>query len=429
MSWLIFSVMGRTLSAVIRRHLRRRLAEALRDTPVVLLVGARQVGKTTLAKSVGDERQAGYLTMDDASVLAAATADPWGFISERQGPVVLDEVQRAPALFPAIKQAVDMNRSPGRFLLTGSANVLALPKVSESLVGRMEVLTLRPFSQGELRGVREGFLDGLFQRRLPPFQAKGDYDVVGSALKGGYPEAEGRSSPRRAAWFDAYLQTLLARDIRELANVEGLSTLPLLLELLSHRAASLVNYAAISRDAGIAQTTLKRYIALFEHTYLVHLVPAWAKKPSKRLVKSPKLHFVDTGLLCRLAGWTRATLRDDRRSLGVLQENFVLAELLKQSGWANERYGLYHFRTSSGREVDLVLESEDRRIVGIEVKSGRTVTEGDFRGLEALRQTAGGRFHHGIVLYGGEERLPFGSRLHALPMSALWDLNSADEAS
>lgn len=417
---------------MLSRNLTLRTLEALRDTPVVMLLGARQVGKTTLAKSlINASFQAEYLTMDDAALLAAATADPEGFISERQGPVVLDEIQRAPDLLLAIKRVVDLDRAPGRFLLTGSANVLALPKISESLVGRVEVQTLWPLSQGELLARREGFLEAVFRQQLPAavggvgVQQMPPSDLVERMLRGGYPEAHQRGSRRRGAWFDAYLQTLLSRDVRDLANVESLTTLPLLLELLGHRAASLVNYSEVSRSAGIPLTTLKRYIALFEHTYLVHFLPAWTKNLGKRLVKSPKLHFVDTGLLCRLTGWNGSSLKRDRNALGTLLESFVVAELRKQSSWAATRFDLHHFRTAAGREVDLVVEHEDRRIVGVEVKAGRTVGSNDFRGLEALREVAGERFHRGVVLYGGEQRLSFGSRLHALPISALWELGAA----
>lgn len=360
--------------------------------------------------------------MDEAAVLAAAATDPEGFVAERPGPMIVDEVQRTPSLLIAIKRAVDAARTPGRFLLTGSANVLALSKISESLAGRIEILTLWPLSQGEIKEQREGFLEALFRQRLPSVRTEPLEDLFEVVLRGGYPEARTRRGRRRDAWFDAYLRTLLSRDIRDLANVEGLSTLPLLLELLGHRAASLVNYAEISRDAGIPQTTLKRYVALFEHSYLLHLLPAWAKNPSKRLVKSPKLHFIDTGLLCRLMGWTRRHLKENRRTLGTLLENFVLTEMLKQSSWATKRFNLFHFRTTAGREVDLVVEHEDRRVAGIEVKAGRTLGESDFRGLKALRDVAGDRFHRGVVLYGGSERLPFGPRLHALPMSAIWEL-------
>ncbi len=409
---------------MIGRHLSSALNAALSDSPVVLLVGARQTGKTTLVRWLASRgHKARYLTMDDAATLAAAHADPAGFTEGLDGPVILDEIQRSPGLFPAIKVAVDRRRNPGRFLLTGSANVLLLPKLSESLAGRMEVLTLWPFSQGEIEGVHEEFIDSVFSGRLGPVgPGESRADTVARALRGGYPEVVARRASRRPAWFGSYITTILQRDIRDLANVEGRTALPRLLELLAARSSTLVHFSEVSRSAGIPQTTLKRYMDLIETTYLTREIRPWSANVSKRLVRTPKRMFVDTGLLGNLAGWTERRVAETPDVAGALLENFTAMELQRQAGWSRARVRLFHFRTASGREVNIVLENEAGKIVGIEVKSSSDVRAGDFRGLETLREAAPERFHRGVVLYTGREALPFGKRLHALPISALWGM-------
>ncbi len=410
---------------MIERNITTRLRQALKDTPVVFLHGARQTGKSTLVQAIAEgRRNASYLTLDDAATLAAATSDPAGFIGGFDGPLVLDEVQKAPALFPAIKRAVDRNRKPGRFLLTGSANVLLVPKVSESLAGRIEILTLWPFSQGEIEGVRETFVDTLFAKTNPRPTAThlAPPQLINRVLRGGYPEiCTTRSADRRDVWFRAYISTILQRDIRDLANIEGLTELPRLLTLLATRVGSPVNFADIARDLSIPQTTFKRYFALLEMTFIVQALPAWSSNIGKRLVKSPKLLLNDTGLLTHLLGFSKDRLGNDPKQGGPLMENFVVAELRKQASWSKTKPELFHFRTQAGREVDIVLEDRSGRIVGIEVKAGATLGTNDLKGLKALAELAGKRFHRGIVLYAGQDTIPFGSRIHALPVSALWE--------
>jgi predicted AAA+ superfamily ATPase len=408
------------------RHLQQSLQAALADTPATLLVGARQTGKSTLCESVAvGEHRARYLTFDDAAVLAAARADPGGFVAGLDTPVVLDEIQRAPELFPALKLAVDRRRQPGRFLLTGSANVLMLPRVAESLAGRMEVLTLWPLSQGEIGGVREGFIDAVFAAALslPKSPGLSRSEILGRALRGGYPEPLQRSDPRRRrAWFGSYITTILQRDVRDISNIEGLAALPRLLTILGARAASLLNYAELSRSAAMPQSTLKRYIDLLEATFLIRIVPAWSSNRAKRLMKTPRLLLTDTGLLAYLTGLTEARLEEDTNLAGALLENFVAMELTKQASWSEIHPEICHYRTLAGQEVDLVLEGDDGRIVGVEVKASAAIGTGDFKGLASLREASGRRFHRGIVLYTGTEALPFGDKLYALPISALWQL-------
>jgi predicted AAA+ superfamily ATPase len=407
---------------VIQRHIERSVRRALTDTPVVLLNGARQTGKTTLARAIAKRTGAEYFTMDDAATLAAAANDPTGFIRNLAGPVVLDEVQKAPDLFPAIKLVVDSSRQPGRFLLTGSANVLTLPRLSESLAGRMEVLPLFPFSAGELEGTREGFLARLFNGSVAKARPSSRSENLATRLvRGGYPEAvRRRADDRRAAWFASYISAILQRNVRDLARVDALHTLPHMLALLASRASGLLNLADVGRDAGLPHTTVTRYLVLLETVFLVHRLPAWSRNLERRLVKAPKLHLVDTGLACNLLGADARRLRGDRSLLGRLLETFVVSELRKQISWTDPRTDLYHFRTAAGSEVDAVLERADGTVAGIEVKASATAGQADFAALRALRDQLGRRFRAGVVLYTGEQVVPVGDELWLVPLPLLW---------
>ncbi len=406
-----------------KRNIEPELRAALADTPVVLLNGARQTGKTTLAREFARGSDLPYVTLDDATQLAAANADPQGFLAGLGDRAVIDEAQKAPGLFPAIKHAVDRDRQPGRYLLTGSANIFLLPRISESLAGRMELLTLYPLSQGELLGVKEGFVDGIFARRLPPDRELGPVDLPTAVLTGAFPEALRRASGRRReAWFSSYLTALLQRDVRDLANIEGLTEMPRLLSLLAARTTGLLNMSELSRSSGIPATTLKRYLSLLQATYLFHPLPAWSSNIGKRLIKSPKVHLLDSGLTAHLAGVTTRILQRDPVFYGHLLETFVVNELRKQLGWSENRPRLFHFRTVSGREIDILLEDPAGNLVGIEVKASATVTRKDYTGLDELRTATGDRFLRGIVLYTGEERVSFGRNRLAMPVSTLWSI-------
>lgn len=410
------------------RNLLACVREALEDTPVVLVNGARQTGKSTLAQALtSDEFPARYLTLDDASVLSAALTAPEDFLAGLTGQTILDEVQRAPELLVALKAAVDRQRTAGRFLLTGSADVLMLPRVSESLAGRIEVLTLWPLSQGEIEGVREGFIDRLFSP-VPLEQPPGavlDRDELAARMNaGGYPEALARPTPRRRrAWFDSYVSTLLQRDVRDIANIDRLADLPRLLALLATRVGSLLNFAELSRSSGIAQSTLKRYMALLEMTFVIGFLPAWSGNLGKRLTKAPKLILSDTGLAASLLGLDEAA-PPDSPLFGQLLENFVAMEVRKQVAWSERRPRIYHFRSQTNQEVDLLLEDAAGRVVAIEVKASGRVREREFRGLRYLREELGKRFVRGIVLYTGSETISFGPDLQALPMASLWRLDA-----
>lgn len=406
---------------MLSRNIEPGIRAALADTPVVLLNGARQTGKSTLVTALAIELGARYVTLDDATALSAASSDPLGFL-KGLGPVAaIDEVQKAPALFPAIKALVDADRRPGRFLLTGSANVLVLPKVSESLAGRMEIISLAPLSQGELAGGRERFIDSVFAPDLPAYSPGDAQNLISLVAAGGYPEAVGRAAgKRRDAWFASYISAILQRDVRDLAHIDGLTEMPRLLALLAARVGGLLNMSELSRSSGIAHTTLKRYLSLLEATFLFQPLPAWSANLGKRLIKSPKIHLVDTGLAAFLAGHTPQRLASDTGHLGHLLESFVVGELRKQATWADMRVGLYHYRTTAGQEVDIVLEDPAGSLAGIEVKSAATVHSKDFSGLRALAEDSGKQFLRGIVLYGGDQVVSFGERLVAAPIPALW---------
>jgi predicted AAA+ superfamily ATPase len=411
---------------MIHRHLTGQLLEALEDTPVVLINGARQTGKSTLAQGAEISRQGRqYLTFDDPGVLAAARHDPVGFIAGLTAPVTLDEVQYVPEIFPAIKMAIDRKREPGRFLLTGSANVLLLPKLSESLAGRMELLTLRPFSRGEIDGVKEGFVDALFSRQ--PAWADGTQkslrrdELFEKVLAGGYPSAIARNrGVRRKAWFQSYLTTVLQRDVRDLTSIADVTAVPRLLSVVAARAGSLLNFADLSRTLALPQTTLKRYFALLEATFLVQLLRPWSGNLGQRAIQTPKVYLNDSGLLGHLQGLDVERLKMDPTPAGGLLENFALMELLKQAAWSETRPEFYFWRTASGQEVDIVLEDSSGRLVGIEIKVGATLGGSDVKGLQAMAGAAGKRWIRGVVLYTGNEIIPFAANLHALPLSHLW---------
>jgi predicted AAA+ superfamily ATPase len=317
-------------------------------------------------------------------------------------------------------------RKPGRYLLTGSANVLLLPRLSESLIGRMEIFTLWPFSQGEYSGIRERFIDTVFSEKpIPPAAITVDpkSSVIERVIKGGYPEAAARSTEsRRRAWFGSYITTLLQRDVRDLANIDGLTVMPRLLAMLATRSPSLLNYSELSRTTGLPQSTLKRYMAIFETIVLIDHLTAWYSNLGKRLVKTSKLIMNDTGLQAPLLAVDAARL-ENTPLYGALLENFVIMELKKQISWSDTVPVMLHYRTQGGQEVDVVLEDTSGRLVGIEIKSAKSVGGPDFRGLQSLAETAGNRFLRGVVLYGGRQTVSFGRNLSALPIESLRNVN------
>ncbi|MCC6745404.1 MAG: ATP-binding protein [Acidobacteria bacterium] len=399
---------------------------ALADTPVVLVNGPRQSGKTTLVSELvpkATERR--YVTFDDLVVQAAARSDPAAFVANLSGTVSIDEVQRVPQIFLPIKAAVDRERSAGRFLLTGSANALALPKVADSLAGRIEIVSLWPLAQAEIESAsNSNFVDALLNgtagdHAAAPAEPRGEsFDRL---LAGGYPAALERSDVnRRDAWFASYLATVLERDVRDLAGIENLTVLPRLLALLCSRSGGLLNSADLASGLGLSRPTISKYVTILERLFLVRIVPAWARRVSVRLTKAPKVFAVDTGLAAHLLGADRARIELDGALAGSLFESFVVGEIFKLASWSAAKPAISYFRTSDGREVDVVVETRSGDVAGIEVKAGQTVTSSDFRGLRTLADLTGPRFAGGVVVYTGAETVAFGERLFAVPVSRLW---------
>jgi predicted AAA+ superfamily ATPase len=409
--------------ATIPRFLALRLREALADTPVVLIHGPRQSGKTTLARMVGEPRGYRYFSFDDEAARAAAERDPVGFVADLPGRVILDEVQRVPALFTALKTSVDRHRIPGRFILTGSANVLLVPKLADSLAGRMGILRLHPLAQCELAGRPPRFLDALFSGS---FRTRTS-ERLGEALAerivaGGYPAALARRrAARRAAWYRDYVETQVQRDVRDLSQVRSLDALPRLLALAAGYTARLLNVTDLAGPFQLTRQTIHDYVTLLERVFLLERLPPWHSNRLSRLIKTPKLHMGDTGLACALLGMDAQQLHRDRESLGPLLETFVLQELKREASWFPEPLSFFHFRDRDGVEVDIVLERGAGVLAGIEVKAAATVTDADFRGLRKLKQAAGKRFTKGIVLYDGEISASFGEGFYAVPIRRLWE--------
>ncbi len=402
------------------RFCAERVATALKDTPVVLVNGPRQCGKTTLVRQmVAGKRD--YITLDDATTLAAARGDPVGFVRNLDR-AVIDEVQRAPDLLRAIKKSVDEDRRPGRFLLTGSTNVLSLPQLSESLAGRMEVVTLLPLSRAELRGRKPGFLDHAFAGRLAkPAEVLLRDNLVRAVLTGGYPEMLKRSAAkRRQAWARDYIKAVVQRDVRDIADVDKLDQMPRLLRALAHHAGQLVNFTQLGGQIGLDDKTTRRYIGILEQLFLVRRMEPWFRNRLKRLVKTPKLHFLDPGLLAALTGATVERISENRSIFGALLETFVYSEIEKQAAWSDQAPTLHYYRDKDQNEADIVIENDHGELVGIEIKAAATVTAADFTGLRKLSEACAGDFKLGIVVYDGENIVPFGDRMFAAPIACLW---------
>lgn len=408
-------------------HLYSRLVEdtistAINDTPVVLIAGPRQAGKTTLAKHWLKQGMQ-YLTLDDEVTRLSAREDPVGMVRSLDR-AIIDEVQRAPALLLAIKKSIDDNRSPGRFLLTGSANLMMMPEVADSLAGRMETITLLPLSQSEIQGVRTNWIDTVFSGMLPNVKvALVGPDLVEAVLRGGYPEAVMRPLPRRrSSWIRHYVDALLKKDIREIANIDRVDILPRFLRALAQVSGQMCNYSQLGGQVGLDSKTAARYTAIFEQLFLLKRTEAWSKNQLKRVVKTPKLHFIDTGVLATLQNLTTDAIMNDRCRLGCILESFVHSEIMKHAIVAEDDYRILHYRDIDKVEVDIVIENSASEIIGIEVKAAATVKTGDLNGLRKLQTAAGRLFKRGILLYDGTETLPLGNNLCAAPISTLWGI-------
>lgn len=398
-----------------------RLLTALADTPVVLLHGPRQCGKTTLARMVCEPAGYGYLTFDDDNLRAAALADPLGFIADLPARMVLDEVQRVPEIFTSLKAVVDRDRSPGRFLLTGSANVLLLPRLADSLAGRIDLVRLHPLAQCELARRPGGFVQTLFSANFKPQRhSRLGPELAERIVAGGFPAALARPAPRRRDWYRAYVETLVQRDVRDLARIASLDVLPRLLQLAAAQTAHLINVSDLAGPFQLSRPTIRDYMTLLERVFLLEQLPPWHSHKMSRLIKTPKLHLADTGLAAGLLRIDAPALMRDRALLGQLLETFVLQELRRQADAQDQALAFHHFRDKDGVEVDIVIERGAAELAGVEVKAAASVNDSDFRGLRKLQAAVGARFVCGVVLYDGEHVLRFGDRLFALPMATLW---------
>jgi uncharacterized protein len=389
---------------------------------VVAVNGARQAGKSTLAR-LAAARLPGTVTrlLDDPATARAAQDDPSGFI-EHEGLMFIDEVQLVPELLRSIKVAVDLDNSPGQFLLTGSSRLLALRDLPDALPGRMEIIELWPLAQGELADGPDRFIDAAFTRgpEIDHSSALRRHDYLVRLVAGGFPEAVQRVPRRRAAFFDSYLSTLIARDVMQLSSIERHGELLKLLSLLAGRTGYLLVPGSLAGQGGFPRTTLMRYLELLSAVFLIKTVPPWSSGLARRAVGTPKLAFVDTGIACHLIGQDAHRLSEPDGAAGPMMENFVLMELARQLTWSETRGRLYHYRTKDQIEVDAIIETPDGRVIAIEVKAGATVRTHDLAGLRHLSRLLGDQFVAGYVLYTGQQTLPFGDKLRALPLDALW---------
>ena len=405
------------------RFLAPRLREALRDTPAVLIHGPRQSGKTTLARAIGEPQGYQYVSFDDGDVLAAARRDPIGFVFSLPPKTILDEVQRAPEIFPSLKSVIDKRRTAGRFILTGSANVLLVPRLAESLAGRMGILRLHPLAQCEIETSQPHFIDSLFAGRFKTrIGERLGRGLLERIVAGGYPAALARrAAVRRAAWYRDYIETQIQRDVRDLSRIHSLDALPRLLTAAASHTGTLLNVADLAAPLELTRQTIHDYITLLERVFLVERLPAWHTNRLSRLVKRPKLHVGDTGIACALLGMDTAGLTKDGSTFGSMLETFVLQELRRQASGRPASVNFFHFRDRDDFEVDIVLEHGHSAVAGVEVKAAASVNESDLRGLRKLRNAAGNRFTAGIVLYDGTAAIPFGDGLFAVPIRSLWE--------
>jgi uncharacterized protein len=405
------------------RYLKSSLLQAFKVSPVTLLVGPRQTGKTTLMREIAEELGMHYLTFDTLKQLVAAQDDPEGFIAGLETPIIIDEVQRVPEIALPIKLRIDLNRVAGSFGLTGSANPLVAPKLNDSLAGRMFILHMWPLSMGEIQSKQSRFLELAFDPTAK-FSVKSPCsrkEVIEILLKGGYPDALVLDAAMRDQWYDNLLTTILERDVQDITHLTRPRDVAKLLTILATRSANLLNLSEISRIAAIPYTTLNQYMVILESLFLIVRQPAWHRNRTKRLIKMPKLYFGDTGLLINQMRIGREAIVEDGRLLGSILENFVFMELKKLSSWSLDKVDLYHFRTETGSEVDIVLENRAGQVVGIEVKSSETISPDDWKGLHVLEDEVGGKMVRGIILYLGKEIVALGNNRIALPISALWE--------
>jgi predicted AAA+ superfamily ATPase len=410
--------------ALFDRPLRAELQTALTDTPVVALLGPRQCGKSTLVRTFAPKRA--YVSLDEEALLATARRDPTGFIASLPDPVTVDEVQRAPELLRAIKLVVDRDRRPGRFIVTGSANLLQLPALSESLAGRMQILHLHPLTAAEQArqpgAFLRTFLDGKLKSEIKTDPGEDPSALPARLLAGGFPEPITRSPVRARVWHRDYVRTLIERDVRDVARVKDAREVARLLELLSLRTAELLNITALGNELDLRRETVDQYLAILERLFLIRRLSPWHRHESKRLIKTPKIHFLDSGLAATLAGLASADWLHRRDRFGHLLESYVVEQLIAQAGWTDPDLRFWHYRDKDQVEVDLVI-TRGRQTWGVEVKASATVSPSDGNGLRRLADQCGKDFQGGVLFYSGTSTLPLADpRFLAVPLARLWNM-------
>ncbi|HEV3157578.1 MAG TPA: ATP-binding protein [Candidatus Baltobacteraceae bacterium] len=412
----------RARPGAIPRQLTPLVQQALRRSRVVALCGARQVGKSTLARGLSNS----YQTLDDLGVLDLARSDPTTFVRSLPPGAVIDEIQLVPDLLRVIKRVVDEDPTPGRYLITGSANLLTLPKISESLAGRMEIFELQTLAESEIEQRKENFVDQLFASNTTwyttsPVTELSTEDILNRLSRGGYPEVLTRNDePGRTAWFSAYLQAMMQRDIREIANITDIAAMHRILRMIASSSSRQVNLATLASTVEIPKTSLQRYLAILEQTFLIHHLPAWAGDATRRLSKAPKLFINDVGLATHQLGADTQRLVSDRNLLGTLVETFVVNEIRKQASWSITQPNLFFYRSHDGTEVDLLLEARSGERVLVEVKASATISANDVHSLRRLANDPTMQIRRGVLLYTGSSVIPAGENIHALPLSSLW---------
>jgi predicted AAA+ superfamily ATPase len=413
------------IGRILPRRAGALIEAALADTRVVLVNGARQSGKSTLVAQVTTARRAEWRSLDRAATRQAAEFDPTEFVSGTDL-MVIDEVQRVPELFLAIKETVDADPRPGRFLLTGSARVLGLRGLPDALPGRMETIELWPLSQGEIDASPDGFVDAIFETGPELAHTSGETrrGYIERLVRGGFPESIARAGSRRERFLDSYVADIVNRDVIQLSEIERGAEMRGLTRLVAARSGQLLVPGALGSELGLPQQTIKRYLGLLEEVFLIKRLPAWSRNLRTRAVGTPKVAMTDSGIAANLLDLDAGALRQPESQLGPLLEGFVAMELARQLSWSQQRAELYHYRTRDGVEVDIVMENRRGQVVAIDVKAGSTVRAEDFRGLRHLAERLGDSLVVGAVLYTGQETLPFGPRFRAIPISALWEVDA-----
>lgn len=402
---------------------QKKISAALKDTPAIVLVGPRQCGKTTLTKNMMPVSWS-YVTLDDLNQCQFAKSDPVGFIAgHAHQHTIIDEVQRAPELFLPIKQAIDENRTPGRFILTGSANAMMLPAIADSLAGRMEVISLFPLAQCEIRKKPTTFLKKLLSGIAPETRHVRIRDeLMTKILMGGFPEALLRKTEnRRVTWFQQYILSIVQKDMKDLGDLEYLKIAPKLIQIICQQSGNLINYTAVADMLGVSRQTSTRYLQLLGQLFLYHALPAWHRNEHKRLIKTPKAHVVDSGLLCALRKITATKIHQDPQLFGSALESYVLCELQRLASFYDEPLFFYHFRDKEQNEVDIVIETLSGDVFGIEVKSSATIRAEDFKGMRKLKEVAGKSFCAGVVLYDGDHTNTIDGNIFSAPLATLWE--------